>query len=103
MNAATSLAVTLTVEELRALVREAVREEVAAAGQGASDVLTLPEAAKELRMCGKMVIRFVRTRGLPGVKVGRSWRFRRSQLLTWMASESATSAPSKLRALKGGA
>lgn len=51
------------------------------------EVLTRYEAAELLALTPKQVVRFVKERKLPAVKMGRGWRFRRSQLLTWLAAQ----------------
>lgn len=45
------------------------------------EVLTADEAAELLKVSKKTVLRHARVGDLPAVKVGRSWRFLRSQLL----------------------
>jgi excisionase family DNA binding protein len=77
-----------TPDELRALVREAVRAELAAMPTGtAADVLTRDECAKLLSLHPKVVTRYVRTRGLPAVRVGREYRFHRVDVLKWLDSQ----------------
>jgi len=51
------------------------------------EVLTREEAAELLQMHAKQVTLFVKTKGLPGQKMGRGWRFRRSELLAWLARQ----------------
>ena len=48
---------------------------------GSDEVLTPDEAAELLKVSKKTVLRHARAGELPAVKVGRAWRFRRSQLL----------------------
>jgi excisionase family DNA binding protein len=45
------------------------------------EVLTSDEAADLLKVSTKTVLRLVRGGELPGCKVGRVWRFRRSELM----------------------
>ena len=45
------------------------------------EVLTADEAAGLLKLSKKTVLRLVRQGTIPGCKVGRVWRFRRSELL----------------------
>jgi len=47
-------------------------------------VLTADEAAKLLRVSTKTITTLARTGVLPGEKVGRSWRFLRSDLLDYV-------------------
>jgi excisionase family DNA binding protein len=51
-------------------------------------VLTADEAADLLRVSTKTVLRMARRQTLPGTKVGRSWRFLRSDLLAYVGGKS---------------
>jgi excisionase family DNA binding protein len=83
-----TLAVTLTVDELEDLVRRVVRQELAAhVAAPAAEVLTREEAAELLRLHPHVLAKWVRTRGVPGQKVGSHWRFRRGELLAWLARQ----------------
>lgn len=53
------------------------------------EVLTPDEAAGLLKLSTKTVLRHARRGELPGAKVGRVWRFRRSELLAFLTSGSA--------------
>jgi len=48
------------------------------------EVLTAEEAASLLKVSVKTVLRLARSGDIPAAKVGRSWRFRRSQLLKFL-------------------
>jgi excisionase family DNA binding protein len=48
------------------------------------EVLTTEEAATLLRVSTKTVLVLVRQGSLPGEKVGRAWRFLRSDLLSYL-------------------
>lgn len=50
------------------------------------DVLTADEAAALLRVSVKTLYRLVSDGRLPGRKVGRAWRFRRSDLMRYLQS-----------------
>ncbi len=50
----------------------------------ADEVMTPAEAAAFLKVSQKTVLRHARSGDLPGAKVGRSWRFCRSQLLSFL-------------------
>ncbi len=52
------------------------------------DVLTAQEAADYLRVNVKTLYRLVRAGEVPGQKVGRSWRFRRSDLASFLQARS---------------
>lgn len=47
----------------------------------ADEVLTAEEAARLLKVSTKTLLRLARNGSVPGNKVGRVWRFRRSDLL----------------------
>jgi len=48
------------------------------------EVLTTEEAASLLRVSSKTVLSLARTGSLPGEKVGRAWRFLRSDVLAYV-------------------
>lgn len=78
-----------TPEELRTLIREAVAEALSAKDRGGAvqEVLTSEQAGKLLGLHPKVVIGYVTSKGLPGQRLGRIWRFRRTELLEWMARQ----------------
>lgn len=51
------------------------------------EVLTLEEAAALLSMHPKVVAKYVRERGLPALRIGREYRFRRSALMAWLDAQ----------------
>lgn len=57
------------------------------AGEPADDVLTADEAAKYLRVSLKTLYRLVAAGQIPGQKVGRSWRFRRADLVAFLQAK----------------
>lgn len=73
----------------------AVRSEVASLrdlllelgqAQPANDeVLTRKQTAELLRVCIESISKLVRDEGLPCKKLGKDYRFRRSQVLAWLA------------------
>ncbi|HLV66283.1 MAG TPA: helix-turn-helix domain-containing protein [Polyangiaceae bacterium] len=80
------LAVTLTTEQLRELIREAVRTELShQPAQTVREVLTLREAAEFLCRTPKVVMQLVRAGSLPAHFISeREPRFKRSELLAWL-------------------
>lgn len=48
------------------------------------EVLTTEEAAALLRVSTKTVLQLVRSGSMPGEKVGRAWRFLKSDVLTYV-------------------
>jgi excisionase family DNA binding protein len=69
-------------DALEAIVRRAVREEQRI--ESLPEVLTREQAGELLHLHPQVVVRYVKERGLPGVKLGSEWRFRRSALLAWL-------------------
>ncbi len=49
-----------------------------------TDILTLPEVAKLLRLSEKTAYRLAAEGKLPGFKVGGSWRFQRADIGAWI-------------------
>ena len=80
------LAVTLTVEQLKELVKESLRAELEKMPLVVPpEVLTLTEAAELLRRHPKIVTKLVREDDLPVHYISeREPRFRRSELLAWL-------------------
>lgn len=52
-----------------------------------SDILTIKELAKYLRINEKTAYRLAFEQKLPGFRVGGSWRFRRAAVDAWIAEE----------------
>lgn len=71
------------------LIADAVEAAFAKATPTAAlpEVLTLEEAAAVLSMHPKVVAKYVRERGLPALRIGREYRFRRSALMAWLDSQ----------------
>jgi excisionase family DNA binding protein len=49
------------------------------------EILTVEEASALLRVSSKTILRLAREGALPGQKVGRAWRFCRSELVAYVA------------------
>lgn len=49
--------------------------------------MTPAEAAAHLRIHVKSVIRLARNGALPGLRLGKHWRFRYSELAAWEAAQ----------------
>lgn len=81
-----ALAVTLTVDELEALMTKAVAKAVGRPTVVESPVLTREEAAKLLKVHPNVVSRYVHELGLPARKVGGEWRLIRSEVMAWIES-----------------
>jgi excisionase family DNA binding protein len=52
------------------------------------EILTLTEVAKILRLGPKTVVRLSKERKIPAEKVGRSWRYRKSEILKFLQEKS---------------
>ena len=78
--------VVLSREELEEAVERAVRRAVGPGRDApeASEVLTREQAAELLQVNPHTIPRLVRA-GLPSHRLGAQWRFRRSELLAWLA------------------
>lgn len=50
-----------------------------------SEILNARGAAQSLGVSAALILRLAREGKLPGKKVGRAWRFRRSAILKWLA------------------
>lgn len=81
-----AMAVTLTVDELEALVERAAERAIAAVADASvqPDVLTRAQAAELLQVTDHQVVVFVKKHGLPGARCGGEWRFRRRDILAWI-------------------
>ncbi|MGH3430114.1 MAG: helix-turn-helix domain-containing protein [Mycobacteriales bacterium] len=82
-----TMLVTLTTDQLRALISEAVDAALLKKHEVASDVITRDQAAKILGVHPVVVARYAKHRGLPGMRMGREWRFRRSAILRWLEEQ----------------
>lgn len=76
--------VQLTADELRALVRDAVRVELAASKGAPDDWLDQDGAAALLGVKRSTIPTLCQRDALPHSRVGRLYRFRRSELETWL-------------------
>lgn len=81
--------------ELRAMRSEVMRlgdlltGRVPAGAAAQDEVLTRSQAAKLLRVCSESVSKLVRDEGLPCKRVGKEYRFLRSEMLAWLAARGA--------------
>ncbi len=53
------------------------------------DVLLAPEVAVLLRMCVKTIYRLAEAGMIPGKRIGRSWRFSRSDIMEFISKGEA--------------
>lgn len=58
------------------------------------EILTLEEVAAFLKAGKRTVYRFAQNGDIPAFKVGGTWRFRRSELETWIDANSNQRKPS---------
>lgn len=52
-------------------------------------LMTLQEVAEYLRLSEDVVYQMVRAGEIPGFKIGKQWRFRRSEIDAWLESKRA--------------
>ncbi len=78
----------LTPEELHELVTSAVRAELAKVRpEPESEIMTCEQVAELLGVHTRTVRHLIRDEGLPPLRrIGKLWRFRRSDVLAWMAN-----------------
>lgn len=57
------------------------------------EILTAEEASALLKVSSKTILKLARDGELPGQKIGRAWRFCRSELLAYVACRSDGSRP----------
>lgn len=80
--------------ELRAMRSEVSSLRDLLQGRGgaraADEVLTRSQAAKLLRVCSESVTKLVRDEGLPCKRVGKEYRFLRSEVVAWLAARGAS-------------
>ena len=55
------------------------------------EIMTPPEAAEYLNLSVRTIYRLVKNGKLPGHKVGRSWRFKKDVLDTWLSMRETAS------------
>ena len=70
----------LTPDELRQVVRDAVREALSEAKPPATELLTTEQAAAEMGVAPKTIRRRIRTGELRAERHGSRWRIRRDAL-----------------------
>ncbi len=56
------------------------------------EVLLVGEAALLLRVSTKTLMKLARSGEIPGRKVGRAWRFSRTEVMAWLARRTAGAA-----------
>lgn len=52
-----------------------------------NEILTIREVAEYLKLAEKTVYRIVAEGKIPGFKVGGAWRFRKDEILRWIADQ----------------
>jgi excisionase family DNA binding protein len=77
--------VLMSPEEVRDLVRNAVREELTSHRDPERDVLTAEQVADMLAVHIKTVAKLVTRDALPAHRLGREYRFNRNEVLAWLA------------------
>ena len=77
------------------IIEEAAQDVVASADPAGVDILAADQAAALLRLHPRTVTRLADEGELPGRKIGGSWRFSRSQLISWIEAGSNEPAPER--------
>ena len=86
VSAASSSIVVVTRDDLRELLREAVRE--GSKDKSEPEILTLDQVADLLQVTTVSVRKYMLKQNLPAMRLGpREWRFRRSEILKWLDEE----------------
>ena len=57
------------------------------APSGESEILTIKQVANYLQVTERTIYRLAASDGIPAFKVGGSWRFRKSDIDAWIASQ----------------
>jgi excisionase family DNA binding protein len=84
MSGAPASMVIVTLDDLLAGIRGLLRERSTDQAD-APEFLTLEQVAALLQKTKSSVRKYVRTLGLPAIRLGpREWRFRRSDVLKWL-------------------
>ena len=73
-----------TEADLRRLIGEAVAAAIAQQTSPARELMNATEAAEMLGIHPKSVTKYVKSEGLPGIKVGGHYRFRRADIIAWL-------------------
>lgn len=88
MKVPTELVVTLTTDQLKALVTEAVKEGLEAFSLP-DEILNLKEAGELLKMHPDVLARKAADEEIPGHRAGVQWRFVRTELIQWVREQTA--------------
>lgn len=88
--------VVLSADELHDLVTNAVREALANTNASQPEYLNLAQAAEVLNASQRSVRNWAKDGGLPALRAGTEYRFRRDSVLQWMERRPAP----KLRTVK---
>ena len=52
-----------------------------------SEIMTVPEVAEFLKLCTSKVYKMVQRGEIPSIKIGKSVRLRRTDVIDWMMEE----------------
>lgn len=75
--------IVITPEQLREVVRDAVREGLDAMPKASPPMMTPTQVAERLSVCMKTVLNMIGRDELKAKKVGGQWRVRRDDLEAW--------------------
>lgn len=88
---ASSKLVLVDLDELVALVREAVRVELTATTAVDREYLDARELAALLGVARSTVPQLVKREGLPTIRLGRAYRFQRAAVIAWLEGRATRS------------
>lgn len=83
--------VLVDLDDLTALVREAVRAELSAVPADQSEYLDARKLAELLGVARTTVPQLVKREGLPTIRLGRAYRFRRAEVVAWLEARTVRS------------
>lgn len=78
-------------DELVAIIREAVRQELTGTPAIESKYLDAEELAKLLGVARSSIPQLVKREGLPTIRLGRLYRFRRNEVIEWLEARASRS------------
>jgi excisionase family DNA binding protein len=84
----TTMIVTMTQDQLRELVGTAVREAIGQSSP-APDFLTMEQAAALMQVHERTIRNWVTKCGLPALRAGGEYRFRRESVIAWLDARAA--------------
>ena len=82
--------VSALIEAVESAVRRVIREEMGLKPSHENDFIDTADVAKLLGVSTKSVSKYVRSEGLPAVKAGAHYRFKRADVVAWLERRAVT-------------